>query len=109
MSKKQPIVMYFSCNLARELIEGVGFAQEEPIEIFIDNKSAITLAKKPLFNDRSKHIDTRYHFIREYVKRRKYKQSMSNHMIKLLTSFTKPLKQEDFFRLRTLLSVIKQV
>lgn len=40
-----------------------------PITLFIDNKSAIDLAKNPIFHGRSKHIDIRYHFIRECVQR----------------------------------------
>lgn len=39
--------------------------QEVSTEIHIDNKSATVLAKNPVFHDRSKHIGTRYHFIRE--------------------------------------------
>lgn len=35
--------------------------------LYIDNKSAIDLAKNPVFHGRSKHIDIRYYFIREYV------------------------------------------
>jgi hypothetical protein len=31
-----------------------------------DNKSAISLIKNLVLNDRSKHIDTRYHLIRDY-------------------------------------------
>lgn len=30
----------------------------------IDNKSAISLCKNPVHHDRSKHIDTRFHYIR---------------------------------------------
>lgn len=33
----------------------------------VDNKSAISLSKNPVFHDRSKHIEIRYHFIRECV------------------------------------------
>ena len=33
--------------------------------IFCDNKSSICLAKNPEQHARSKHIDIRYHFIRE--------------------------------------------
>jgi hypothetical protein len=42
---------------------------EEPVQpkLLVDNKSAISLAKNPVFHERSKHIDIRYHFIRECV------------------------------------------
>lgn len=40
-----------------------------PVVLYIDNKSAIDLAKNPLFHGRSKHIHVRYHFIRECVER----------------------------------------
>ena len=33
----------------------------------IDSESAIQLSKNPVFHDRSKHIDVRYHYIRECV------------------------------------------
>jgi hypothetical protein len=32
----------------------------------VDNKSTISLVKNPLLNERSRHIHTRYHLIREY-------------------------------------------
>jgi hypothetical protein len=38
-----------------------------PVKLFIDNKSAISLCKNPVLHDRSKHIDLRYHFIRDCV------------------------------------------
>lgn len=40
-----------------------------PVVLCIDNRSAIDLAKNPVFHGRSKHIDVRYHFIRECVER----------------------------------------
>jgi hypothetical protein len=46
----------------------LGFPQENLIEIYIDNQSTIALAKNPVYHERSKHIDTRHHFIREHVK-----------------------------------------
>jgi hypothetical protein len=48
------------------LIEMIG-AEARPVKLYVDNKSAIALMKNPLFHGRSKHIDTRYHFIRECV------------------------------------------
>jgi hypothetical protein len=36
-------------------------------KIKMDNQSAIALIKNPLLHDRSKHIKTKYHFIRGCV------------------------------------------
>ena len=33
-------------------------------KLYIDNQSAIRLIKNPEFHKRTKHIDTRYHFVR---------------------------------------------
>jgi len=35
--------------------------------IYGDNQGAITLAKNPVYRQRSKHIDVKYHFIRKEV------------------------------------------
>lgn len=48
------------------LVEIVG-GPAKVVKLFVDNKLAIALMKNPVFHGRSKHIDTRYHFIRECV------------------------------------------
>ncbi|GKG12059.1 hypothetical protein Tco_0346296, partial [Tanacetum coccineum] len=53
----------------KRLLSKLTHTQEEKITIQVDNKSAIALKKNPVFHGRSKHIDTKYHFIRECVKR----------------------------------------
>ncbi|XP_062224545.1 secreted RxLR effector protein 161-like [Phragmites australis] len=52
-------------SLLRELIG------EEPkaVKLFVDKESAIALMKNPVFHGRSKHIDTKFHFIHECIKR----------------------------------------
>ena len=46
------------------------FGQELwPTVIHCDNQSCIQLFENPVFHDRSKHIEIRYHFIRDYVQR----------------------------------------
>ena len=40
-----------------------------PSVIQCDNHSCIKLSENPVFHDRSKHIEIRYHFIRDYVQR----------------------------------------
>ena len=37
--------------------------------IYCDNQSGIQLSKNPVFHDRSKHFEIKYHFIRDYVQR----------------------------------------
>ena len=37
------------------------------INLYVDNKGAIELGKNPVHHQRSKHIDIRYHFLREKV------------------------------------------
>ena len=39
----------------------------EPTPFLVDSKSALDLAHNPVFHKRSKHIDIKYHWIREHV------------------------------------------
>ena len=50
-------------NLFSELLGHV----LDTIVILCDNQSGIRLFENPMFHDRSKHIDIRYHFIRDMV------------------------------------------
>lgn len=38
-----------------------------PVTLYIDNRYVVDLARNPFFHGRSKHIDLRYHFIRDCV------------------------------------------
>ena len=51
----------------RLLLRDLGFEQKEPTVIFEDNQGCIALSDNPVFHKRTKHIDIRYHFIRERV------------------------------------------
>jgi hypothetical protein len=54
-------------GLGRLLADLMMKTEVEPVVLRIDNQSAISLCKNPVFHERSKHIDTRFHFIRDYV------------------------------------------
>jgi hypothetical protein len=43
------------------------FQVDAPVLLYCDNQSALALAKNDTFHQRTKHIDIRYHFIRERV------------------------------------------
>lgn len=49
----------------RQLLKDIGYEQMTSTPIFIDNQSAIRLVRNPELHHRTKHIDVRYHFIRE--------------------------------------------
>ncbi|CAA7055275.1 unnamed protein product [Microthlaspi erraticum] len=51
----------------QDLLGEITGTTRERVVIRIDNQSAIALTKNPVFHGRSKHIHTRYHFIRECV------------------------------------------
>ncbi|KAJ4716957.1 Retrovirus-related Pol polyprotein from transposon TNT 1-94 [Melia azedarach] len=121
MSKKQPIVTLSTCEAEyvaatscvchaiwlRNLLKELRWSQEKPTKIYVDNKSAMALAKNPVFHDRSKHIDTRYHYIRECITRNDVHMEYVKSQDQIADIFTKPLKQEDFIRLRNSLGVIR--
>ena len=41
--------------------------EENLVKILVDNKSALELTRNPVHHSRSKHIDTRHHFIRDCI------------------------------------------
>ena len=53
----------------RNLISEITREKPKTVTLFVDNNSAIALMKNPVFHGRSKHIDLKYHFIRECIER----------------------------------------
>jgi hypothetical protein len=51
----------------RQLLSDLDFPQKQPTTIYEDNTAAIALTENPVFHQRTKHIDIRYHFVRERV------------------------------------------
>ena len=45
----------------------IGFDYVDPITLYMDSKSAMSLAKNPTHHKRSKHIDIKYHWLREHT------------------------------------------
>lgn len=54
----------------RALLRSMGHTQANPTTIWEDNQSCIKLTKHNRFHARSKHIDIRYHFVRELIEAR---------------------------------------
>lgn len=74
----------------------------------MDNKSAIALAKNPVFHDRSKHIDARFHFIRDCIASKEIEVEYIKTLDQVADIFTKPLKTERFQQQREIIGVVKK-
>ena len=78
----------------------------DTIPLYIDNNSALKLTRNPEFHSRSKHIDVKYHFIREKVEEGVINTQRVDTADNLADVFTKALAKpihEDFaYRLNLL-------
>jgi hypothetical protein len=74
--------------------------------ILIDNQSAIQLCKNPVFHDRTKHIDVRYHYIRECIEAGKISVDYVSTGEQLADILTKPLGRTRFLELRAKIGMV---
>ncbi|CAM8908570.1 unnamed protein product [Rhodiola kirilowii] len=91
----------------RRILEDLKHKQEGPTKIMCDNKSAIALAKNPVFHDRSKHIGIRYHYIRELVKDGEIELEFCRINEQVTDTFIKGLSSDKFELFRHMLEVAK--
>ena len=49
------------------LLADLGYSMNSPTTVFEDNQGAIELSKNAKFNNRTKHIDVAYHFVRARI------------------------------------------
>lgn len=80
-------------------------AKQLPV-LYLDNHSAIKLTKNPEMHKRSKHIDTRYHYIREKFEQRKFELHSVSTDYQLADLFTKGLPKARFEFLRNKLNIV---
>nr|GEW64809.1 ribonuclease H-like domain, reverse transcriptase, RNA-dependent DNA polymerase [Tanacetum cinerariifolium] len=64
-------VMAATCQALwlRNMVSFLTGEEAQRVQLLVNNQSAIALMKNLVFRGRSKHIDTKYHFIRECVER----------------------------------------
>ena len=79
---------------------------DDPQNLHVDNKFAISLTKNPLAHGRSKHIDTKCHFIRDQVNKRRISVEYCNTDDQVADILTKLLKIERFIGLIGIQSVV---
>ncbi|GJZ31676.1 retrovirus-related pol polyprotein from transposon TNT 1-94 [Tanacetum coccineum] len=79
----------------RSQLTDYGF-QFNQIPLYCDNKSAITLCYNNVQHSRAKHIDVRYHFIKEQVENGIVELYFFRTEYQLADIFTKPFPRERF-------------
>ena len=52
----------------RGLMSEIGFELNEPTQVLVDSQSAIDLAHNPVHHQRSKHINIKFHWLRDKIK-----------------------------------------
>ena len=82
----------------RSFVDKIRGPLGEPIGIKCNNQGAIALVKDNKFHSRTKHIDLRYHFIREAVEDNKIKMEYVPTDENDADIFTKALARPRFVR-----------
>jgi hypothetical protein len=68
----------------------------DPTTIHCDNQSCVKLSENLVFHDKSKHIEIKYHYIRDMVQMKTvHVQYLSTHE-QIVDIFTKPLAKTKF-------------
>jgi hypothetical protein len=79
----------------RKLLTDLLDHEMDPI-IICDNQSCVKLSENHLFHDRSKHIEIKYHYIRDMLQRKAiHMQYLPTHE-QIANIFTKPLADTKF-------------
>ncbi|GJS29291.1 retrovirus-related pol polyprotein from transposon TNT 1-94 [Tanacetum coccineum] len=71
----------------------------EKVPIFYDNTSTIAISNNLVLHSRTKHIDIRYHFIRDHILKGDIELHFIPTQYQLADIFTKPLDEPTFKRL----------
>jgi hypothetical protein len=119
-SKKQPIVTLStteaefvaaaSCACQsiwlRNILKHLMVDQDHNTLIFCDNSSSIKLSKNPILHGRCKHIDVRFHFLRDLTKEGIVELVHCKTQDQLADIMTKPLKLENYYSIRSKMGML---
>ena len=91
----------------RRIFEDMGEKYNQATKILCDSKSAIAMAKNPVFHSRTKHIAIKYHFLREAEANKEIELEYCRTEEQLADIFTKALPKARFELLRSMIGVTR--
>ena len=120
-SKKQQTVALSTCEaeymslaactqegkFLKSLINDMLGRSLDDLTLYCDNQGSLELAKNPVHHQRSKHIDIRYHFVRDEVKLGSVKLMYVPSEQNIADIFTKPINSVKTQKFRSLLMGMK--
>lgn len=103
------VVAFMNCTQAiwmKHVLEGFKVPVSKSVNIFCDNTSAINISKNSVLRATTKHIELKYHFLREKVQNKEVVLQHVSSKEQLADIFTKPLPKTTFTYLRGELGVL---
>jgi hypothetical protein len=89
----------------RQTLRDYGYKLSK-VPLLCDNDSAIRMVDNPVEHSRTKHIDIRYHFLRDHQQKGDIEIAYVNTHNQLVDIFTKPLDEKTFSKLRNELNIL---
>jgi hypothetical protein len=90
----------------KQIMEDIQVEYDEPIPIYCDNISSISISKNPVMHSKTKHNTIKYYFQWEQVAEKNTRVEYVGTKEQVEDIFTKPLPREAFEYLRQRLGVI---
>jgi hypothetical protein len=89
----------------RQTLRDYGYKLSK-VPLLCDNENAIHMANNPVEHSRTKHIDIRYHFLRDHQQKGGIEIAYVNTHNQLADIFTKPLDENTFSKHRNELNIL---
>ena len=78
------------------MMKDIGITFTKPAIIYYDNTWIVKISKNPIFHSKTKHIDIKYHVLREKVVEKEIKLEYINTEEQIANIFTKALLKDTF-------------
>ena len=75
----------------KQTLTDIQVEYDEPIHIYCDNTSTISVSKNPVMHSKTKHIPIKYHFLWEQVAKNNIRVEWMGKKEQVEDIFTKPL------------------